>query len=314
MAHFWQKLKKPILALAPLDDVTDNVFREIVATKLPKPDVFFTEFTNADGLMSEGREKTIQRLQYTENQRPIVAQIWGTNLENLEKSASLVSDLGFDGVDINMGCPEKTVMKKGAGAALCKTPELAKEIIAAVKKGAKELPVSVKTRIGFNKVITDEWIEFLLEQNLDALTVHGRTAAQMSKVPADWDEIGKAVSLKNKIAPETILLGNGDVLNHSQVLELTEKYGVDGVMIGRGIFHNPWIFSAEQRGHSKEDFIDVLNAHLDLYNEMGANKHFAVMKKFFKMYINNFPGASEMRAKLMECKNYQEVKHIIASL
>ncbi len=312
MKIFWKELPKPFLVLAPMENVTDYVFREIVATELPKPDVLFTEFTNVESLMSEGREHTLQRFKFSEKQRPIVAQIWGLNPENYYQSAKLIADLGFDGIDINMGCPVKDVFKMGACSALIKNRPLAKEIIEAVKKGAGNLSVSVKTRIGVKEIITEDWTGFLLEQKINVLIVHGRTVAQMSKVPADWNEIGKVVKLRNKVAPDTLIIGNGDVSSYSEAVNKQLEFGVDGVMIGRGIFHNPWVFEKENKTHSPEDYKKVLLKHLNLYEKIYPEpKKFNVMKKFFKMYINNFVGANEMRIKLMETGNFAEAYKLL---
>lgn len=313
MANLWQNLPRPFLVLAPMEDVTDYAFRELVALHLPPPDVYFTEFTSSDGLCSSGYEKTVLKLKYSENQRPIVAQIWGVDPEKMYQSAKIVADLEFDGVDINMGCPDRAVVKKGAGAAHCNDPKLAGEIIDAVKRGSKGIAVSVKTRIGFNSIVTEEWIPFLLSQNLAALTVHGRTAKQKSEVPANWEEIKKAVSYRDEIGIETIIIGNGDVVGYSDGILKHEQYGVDGVMVGRGIFKNPWVFDRTtsrlrvDNAHTKKDYIEVLKKHLTLYEETWGNtKNFAIMKKFFKMYINNFDGAAQTRAFLMESKDYAD--------
>ncbi|MCX6793883.1 MAG: tRNA-dihydrouridine synthase, partial [Candidatus Gottesmanbacteria bacterium] len=247
MKSFWQKLPKPILALAPMEDVTDTVFRCIVAS-CARPTVFFTEFTSVDGLFSRGREEVIHRFDYTENERPIIAQIWGNTPELFYKAAKLIAEMKFDGVDINAGCPQKNVTSHGGGACLIQDPPLMKEIINATREGAGRLPVSVKTRLGYKKISFD-WIQFLLEQNLDALIVHGRTAAELSKVPAHWDEIGKIVVLRNQMKKNTILLGNGDVTNYADALAKCGKYGTDGAMIGRGIFHNLWAFDKNGVSH-----------------------------------------------------------------
>lgn len=313
MSNFWQKLDKPFLVLAPMEDVTDYVFREIV-TFLPKPAVFFTEFVSSDALCSKGREATISKLKYSERQRPIVAQIWGSDPDKMEKAASIVKELGFDGVDINMGCPVDAVMKKGAGAAHIKNPALTKEIIKAVKRGADGLPVSIKTRIGIDKIVTVEWIGFLLKQNLAALTVHGRTAEQMSKGEANWDEIGKAVKLRDEISPSTLLIGNGSIKSKNEALLMSEKHKVAGVMIASGIFSNPWIFEAENE-HSREEYIEVLQKHLQLFEDTwGKTKNFEIMKKFFKMYIKGFDGANQLRQRLMETKSRKEALQIIENI
>ena len=312
MTNFWQKLPKPFTVLAPMENVTDFVFREIVATTCP-PDVLFTEFTNVEGLLSPGRKNLISKFKFSQNQRPIVAQIWGTKPESFYKVAKMVREMGFDGVDINMGCPDKTVLKNGSGAALCNNPKLAGEIIEATKKGAKEIPISVKTRLGVREVKTEEWITFLLEQKIDSLTIHGRTAHQMSEGLADWEEIGKAVTIRNKIAPSTLIVGNGDVKSYAEAVAKSQKYGLDGIMIARGIFANPWVFEKEPNTHPKKEYIEVLLKHLDLYEKTwGGIKDFNIMKKFFKMYVNNFPGAASLRARLMNTKNYQEVREILA--
>lgn len=311
--NFWKLLPVPFLVLAPLDDVTDVVFRELIAVNLPNPDVFFTEFTSADGLNSLGRERVLRKLKYTENQRPVVAQIWGTEPANMEKAARLVQELGFDGVDINMGCPDNAVVKKGAGAALCQTPELAKKLIDAVRSGAPDIPVSVKTRIGFNEINTQEWIGFLLSQKLDVLTIHGRTAEELSKVPAHWDEIGKAVKLRNNISPQTLIIGNGDITSVNAARQMHTSYEVDGVMIGRGIFSNPWVFEKEEKCHSKEEYIELLLKHMHLFEDTwGKTKKFDILKKFFKMYVNNFSNASDLRVKLMACKTSEDVEKVLS--
>ncbi len=313
---FWQKLNKPFVALAPMEDVTDFAFREIVTKKLGKPDVLYTEFTNADGLVSEeGHAKVIRRLKFNEKQRPIVAQLWGIHPANMEKSAKMVAEMGFDGIDLNMGCPDRAVVKIGAGSALIKNPQLAQELIDAVRKGAPNLGLSVKTRLGFSRIQTEEWIPFLLKQNLDALAVHARTRKEMSKVPAHWDEIGKIAQMRNEIAPQTLIIGNGDVKSLDEAYYLANKYKIDGIMIGRGIFENPWIFNKEQREYSVREKLKLLLEHTKLFVETNSQgRNFALMKKFFKIYIRDFDGASEVRQKLMACNTYDEVQTTVQVL
>ncbi len=303
------------MALAPMEDVTDTVFRRIVAS-CARPDVFFTEFTSVDGLASVGRHEVIQRFTYTEEERPIIAQIWGSSPELFHKAAALIVAMKFDGIDINMGCPEKNVLQHHAGAACIDDPKRAAEIIAATKEGAKGLPVSLKTRLGYKKVAPG-WIPFLLEQDLDAIMIHGRTASELSKVPAHWDEIGKAVSMRNQMKKETIILGNGDVTNYADALEKCRVYGTDGVMIGRGIFHNLWAF--EKNGTSKmdnqEELFRIMREHLKLFDETwGDAKNFAIMKKFFKIYVQGFPNASDLREKLMQTTGRAQVEAILKSV
>ncbi|MBI2029725.1 tRNA-dihydrouridine synthase [Candidatus Gottesmanbacteria bacterium] len=303
MKNFWQKLEKPILALAPMEEVTDTVFRQIVASCCP-PDVFFTEFTNVEGLLSKGKNVVSQRLQFTSKERPIIAQIWGLNPESYYKAARYIKDLGFDGIDINMGCPEKKVVKTGSCSALMNNRDLAVKIIKATREGAGGLPMSVKTRIGFAKIETDNWISFLLQQELDGLIIHGRTVKEASDVPAQWDEIGKAVILRNKISPATIIIGNGDVLTYNQARQYWQKYKVDGVMIGRGVFKNPWVFDKNKTSVTPLELIDLFIKHITLFeNTWGDSKNFSIMKKFYKMYINGFEGAGELRNKLNQFNN-----------
>ncbi len=311
MSNFWQKLTKPFTVLAPMDDVTDNVFRQIILSAA-RPDVFFTEFTSADGLVYNSHGVPRRKLTFTEEQRPIVAQIWGNNAENMGKATKIVRDLGFDGIDINMGCPVREVVKAKAGAGLIGEYELAGKVIRAVKTNSGDLPVSVKTRLGINTNIAADWIKFLLEQDLPVITLHARTAKQMSKVPANWDEIGKIVELKNNISPNTLIIGNGDVKNYPTVLDFHEKYNIDGVMIGRGIFDNPWVFDKTDQTRSVKDHFDLMEKHINLFeNIWGDSKNFAILKKFFKIYIKDFRGAAELRQEFMESKDKDEIKSLM---
>lgn len=314
MSNFWQKLAKPFTVLAPMDDVTDVVFRDVIL-EAGRPDVFFTEFTSSDGLVFNSHGVPLRKLKFKPEQHPIVAQIWGNNPENMGKAAKIVKDLGFDGIDINMGCPVREVVKKGAGAGLIGNFDNAGAIIKAVKEGASGIPVSVKTRLGINKNIAEEWATFLLNQNLGALTIHGRIAKQMSKGNADWEEIGKIVKIRDVVAPKTQIIGNGDIESYEQVVLMHEKYGVDGVMIGRGIFKNPWIFNPTPprlRGAGKEDYLKLLLKHMKLFEKTwGGDKNFNIIKKFFKMYIKDFKGANQLRMKMMEARSFEEIKELI---
>jgi len=305
MSNFWEKLPKLFLVLAPMEDVTDVVFREIVYS-LARPDVFFTEFTNAEGLTSKGQKAVIHRLKYTKNQRPIVAQIWGTKPDSMFRAAELVRKLGFDGVDINMGCTDKAVVKKGAGAGLIDNFDLVKEIISAVKKGASGLPVSVKTRLGSN-----EWASFLLGQSLSALTIHARSVGMLMKGAADWNEIAKIVKIKDQINPQTLIIGNGDIKNYKQALEMHKTHKVDGIMIGRGIFLNPWVFEKTLTPaiHTKKQSLQALSKHVAEFKKTwGDTKNFNSLKKFLKMYINNFDGADAFRQKLMNSRSMETLQ------
>ncbi len=310
MKTFWQDLPKPFFVLAPMDDVTDSVFRQIVA-ETGKPDVFFTEFTNTDGMCSAGRSRVEKKLQFTENERPLIAQIWGTNPEHYKQTTKIIREMGFDGVDINMGCPEKSIVKRGSCAGLIKNPPLASEIINAVKSEAGEMPVSVKTRIGFSEIKTEEWASFLLEHNLDALTIHGRTAKEESAVDAHWDEIGKVVKLRDALQKNTVIIGNGDVKTKVEGHEKVNTYGVDGVMIGRGIFQNAWLFGEEFEATSS-DRLKMLLTHASLFEKTwGKTKHFVIMRKFVKTYVHSFEAATELRMKLMTTTNFSELQTVV---
>ncbi|HYK08148.1 MAG TPA: tRNA-dihydrouridine synthase [Candidatus Eisenbacteria bacterium] len=323
MVSIWNMLPKPIFSLAPMEDVTDTVLRQIFCIT-GKPDVFFTEFTNVDGIQSHGHDVVARRLLFTQVEHPIVAQIWGMIPENFYKTAKDLAAKGFDGIDINMGCPQHDVTSHGACSALIKNKPLAKEIIEATKEGVRsassgqagELPVSVKTRIGFKEIATEEWIGFLLQQNLDVITVHGRTAAEMSKVPAHWDEIGKVVELRNSLAKHTLIFGNGDVQSIAEAKEKVEKYKVDGVMIGRGIFHNPWLFAGiDPSIKSVKERLELLQVHVKLFRDTWGNKKsFQILKKYFKVYLSDFEGAVDMRMKFMETNSYEEALSLATSL
>ncbi|KKR34240.1 MAG: tRNA-dihydrouridine synthase [Candidatus Gottesmanbacteria bacterium GW2011_GWC2_39_8] len=312
--NFWTKLTKPFTVLAPMEDVTDTVFRQIVA-KCGKPDVFFTEFTNVDGLFSKGREKVAQRLKFADIEKPIVAQIWGLTPENFYKAGKLLNKLNFDGIDINMGCPQKNVTKKGACSALINNQPLAKEIISATIEGAGKLPVSIKTRVGFKKIQTEEWISFLLGFPIAALTVHGRIASEMSRKPANWEEIGKAVEIRNRMKSQTLIIGNGDVISYKDAVEKAGKYKADGIMIGRGIFEDLWIFDQKKKEITFKKKLMMLKKHIFLFQTIWEGKRdFNMLKKFYKIYIREIPEASEIRGKLVRFKTLDETIQYIEKL
>lgn len=305
--NFWKKLKKPFFILAPMDGVTDTVFRQIVVWA-GRPHAFFTEFVPVDALFSKGRDKVLASLKFAEEERPIVAQIWGTDPEKFYQAAQMLSKMKFDGIDINMGCPDKNAVKNGACAALIKNPKLAAAIITAAVKGAGGLPVSVKTRIGFKEIETKNWVTTLLKTPISALILHLRTAAEMSKVPAHWEEIRKAGKIRDKLNSKAVIIGNGDVKTLEEAQDKCSKYGIDGVMIGRGIFENVWLFNRKNIKAQPQDKINLLIKHLALFQETWGNeKHFALMKKFVKCYVNNFNGAFSFRDKLMRTKTLDEL-------
>lgn len=318
----YKNLPKPFFVLAPMDDVTDTVFRRMVHTTAPA-DLYFTEFVNVDGLQSPGRPKLLKKVRFTESEGPLVIQLWGKNPENFRKTAqqiadgSLAKELGlpegvnFVGVDLNMGCPAKSEVKNGTCSALIKNRPLALEIINATKAGLDgALPLSVKTRVGFNEVDMT-WIEFLLEQKLNMLTIHGRTKKQMSKVPANWDLIGEGVRLRDRISPETIIVGNGDVMNHEYGVQLAERYGLDGIMIGRGIFQDPYAFATESSWDTidREARIKLYKQHVTLFAEQwqDGERPIHTLNKFCKVYISDFDGAKELREVLMAAESTQQL-------
>jgi len=317
--NFWKQLKKPIFVLAPMSNVTDAAFRRLLA-KYGKPDVTWTEFVSCDGLMSRGRERLLIDLTYNSSERPIVAQIFGSKPENFYKTAKLLHDLKFDGIDINMGCPDRNVEKQGAGAKLIQNPSLAQEIILATKEGASGLPVSVKTRIGYNKNILSEWLPVLLQVKPAAITVHGRTRKEMSLVPAHWESIKQAVEIRDAFCmgeDKTLILGNGDVTNLEQAYARVVETGCDGIMIGRGIFGNPWVFNRKMIGKEirVEQKLKAMVEHTYLFEKLlGREKDFNIMKKHYKAYVNGFTNAKELRIQLMEkATNAETVDGIIKS-
>ena len=350
MRGFWDQLNKPIMVLAPMADVTDAAFRFIIA-KYGKPPVMYTEFVSTDGLCSVGRDRLMIDFKYSENEHPIVAQIFGATPENFYKSAQLAKELGFDGVDINMGCPVKKVLNQQSCSALIKTPTLAQEIIDATKEGAGDLPVSVKTRIGFYKEEIDTWLPKILEKNPAALIVHLRTVKEMSKAPAHWELMPQIVEMVKSIPEEQrpYLLGNGDIMNLEEAEQKVKETGCDGVMLGRAIFGNPWLFANWRKTNRNAEFnsasqveipnqvrdcddqacpdgsqdsglhvsieekMRVMIEHTYLFEKMFFGiKSFDVMKKHYKAYVNGFNGAKELRMELFEsAKTAADVERII---
>lgn len=308
---FWDTLPHPFFALAPMADVTDTSFRTMFA-KYGKPDVFWTEFVSADGLCSPGRESLKVDLLFEEEQRPIVAQLFTSNPENMYEAGMLVKDLGFDGLDINMGCPDRKIEKQGCGCDMIRNPKTAVAVIkAAMQTG---LPVSVKTRIGYNQDEIDTWIPTLLETNIVALSVHLRTRKEMSKVPARWEEMSRIVALRDKIAPKTLVVGNGDVVDRTDGRQKAQESGCDGIMIGRGIFGNPWIFNKEVTRSAVpiKEQLRVMVEHTKLFEEKLPTKSFNLMKKHYKAYVEGFVGAKQLRMQLMdEAKNATDVEQIV---
>lgn len=310
--NFWNELPKPFFILAPMEDVTDVVFRHVVQ-QAGAPDVFFTEFTNSDSFCHpDGIESVRGRLTFTEDEQPMVAHIWGDNPEFFREMSIRLAEMGFKGIDLNMGCPVPNVAERGKGSGLILRPEVAAELIEAAKAGG--LPVSVKTRIGFTRREELEgWISHLLEQDIANLSVHMRTRKEMSKVAAHWEDIPKVVELRDKLAPQTLITINGDILDRRMGMELAEKYGVDGIMIGRGIFKNPYAFEKEPQAHTPKELIGLLQLQLDLQDQFAEQvpRSIVGLHRFFKIYVKGFPGASDLRVKLMNTKSTNEVRAIL---
>ena len=355
--NFWQQLPKQIMVLAPLADVTDAAFRRMIAKysaheradgSVGGPDVFWTEFVSADGLMradEEGKQKLMADLIYTEEERPIIAQLFSSHPEYMEQAAALCLELGFDGIDINMGCPDRSIERQGCGSAMIRTPALAREVIRAAKRGAGAIPVSVKTRLGYNHDQLEEWLPELLAEEPAVITVHARTRKEMSKVPARWERVARAVQIRNERGSETLIFGNGDALSIEDAHAKIAQSGADGVMLGRAIFGNPWLFhptkrlperlttapvslpyhhaaegvtAADTNGYdliTVEERLNALIEHSQLFVDLLPHKNFATMKKHYKAYVNGFAGAKELRMELMAAKGVDEVAaHVHAFL
>lgn len=312
--NFWAELPKPFFVLAPMEDVTDVAFRHVVKAA-GAPDVFFTEFTNSDSFCHpDGIESVRGRLVFTEDEQPMVAHIWGDNPAFFNKMSIELAKMGFKGIDINMGCPVPNVAERGKGSGLILRPEVAAELITAAKSGG--LPVSVKTRIGFtDSGELEAWISHLLKQNIANLSVHMRTRKEMSKVAAHWDLIPIIVKLRDQIAPQTTITINGDILDRQMGLDLAEKYGVDGIMIGRGVFKNPYAFEKNPKEHTPQELMGLLRLQLDLQEQYAKEvpRSIVGLHRFFKIYIKGFPGANDLRIRLMETKSITVVREILTA-
>jgi tRNA-dihydrouridine synthase len=325
MDSFWKHLPKPFFALAPMADVTDPAYRRLIA-ECGAPDVTWTEFVSADGLyhtrekkgMSDAENPLLRDFQYGEGERPIVAQVFSSKPEMIEYVAELAATLGFDGMDINMGCPDRSIEKQGAGAAMIKTPELVGEIMEAARRGAARgqeggIPISIKTRIGYNHEIMDEWLSTVLETKPDALTVHLRTRKEMSKVDAHWDLMARAVQLRNQHSPETVILGNGDVKDLADARTKAVATGADGIMLGRAIFGNPWLFTDRApESITPQERLEALGTLAAYFGELRPSKSFHLLKKHFKVFVTGWDGAAQTRARLMDAATLEELQTILA--
>jgi nifR3 family TIM-barrel protein len=319
---FWENLPQPFWALAPMEAVTDVAFRQMFAKhgrykdadgNIRGPDVLWTEFTSADGLLKGGFERLKHQLFYEENERPIVVQLFSAHPDRMEAAAKLCTQLGFDGIDINMGCPSQTVVSNGSGCDLIRNPELAQELILATKRGAGEVPVSVKTRTGFSKSEIETWVPQLLRAEPAVLIMHGRTRDEMSKVPNDWDAIARVVAIRDELESETLIVGNGGVDSLEEGEKQAKESGAEGVMIGRAAFGNPWFFNpAISRDElSAEKRLHVMLDHAQTFDELLPNQHFATMRKHFKAYTSGLPVSNELRDQLMQTADSEEVEDIV---
>ena len=309
---FWDQFRKGFTCLAPMEGVTDIAFRQVIASAA-RPDIFFTEFTNVNSYSSEkGRHDALARLKFEPSEQPIVAQIWGKTPEMFTETVLAAKELGFKAVDINMGCPDRHVVATGGGSGLIRTPETAVNII----RAAKEIPnisISVKTRLGYSRIEEwRDWLSCILNEKPEALTVHLRTKKEMSKVGAHYELIPEIVALKNELSPETKLIINGDILSAVDAQKYAEL-GADGIMIGRGVFQNPFCFEREPQAHDRSELISLMLYHLELYEKYDLHPY-DPLKHFYKIYINNFPGASDIRAQLMQTRSIAEAREIIAKL
>jgi len=319
MESFLTRLPKPFFVLAPMADVTDAAYRKLIA-ECGKPDVTWTEFVSADGLyhtrekkgMPDAENPLMRDLRYSEGERPIVAQLFSSVPEHMAYAAKLCAELGYDGIDINMGCPDKSIEKQGCGAAMIKDPAKAKAVIRAARESG--LPVSVKTRIGYSQESIDEWLPALLDEGLPALTVHLRTRKEMSKVPAHWDLMPRVVALRDRHAPGTLIIGNGDVKDLADARRKAEETGCDGVMLGRAIFGNPWVFTGRPLDEvPPEERLEALRTLARYFSELAPPKHFHILKKHFKAFVNGWSGAAELRATLMETNSHEELEAALSS-
>lgn len=310
--NFWKELPRPFFVLAPMEDVTDVVFRHVVS-EAARPDVFFTEFTNTESYCHpEGIHSVRGRLTFTEDEQPMVAHIWGDKPEHFREMSIGMAEMGFKGIDINMGCPVPNVASKGKGSGLILREEKAAEIIQAAKAGG--IPVSVKTRLGYTYMEEwKKWLKHVFEQDIANLSIHLRTRKEMSKRDAHWEIIGEIKKLRDEVAPDTLLTVNGDIPDRTTGLELAREYGVDGVMIGRGIFKNPYAFENEPKEHSSKELLDLLRLHLDLFDQhtQTEERAFKPLRRFFKIYVKGIRGASGLRHQLMSTETTGEVRELL---
>jgi tRNA-dihydrouridine synthase len=311
---FWEALARPFSVLAPMEEVTDTVFRRVVCMA-GAPDVFFTEFANADELASTPRIRSIRRLTYTEQERPIVAQLWGTKPEGFLRMAARLRGMGFDGVDLNMGCPVRNVIARGAGGALIRNPALAAELVAAAREGAGPLPLSIKTRIGFDSPRAEAWLGHLLAQGIAALTVHGRTVEQQSGGKADWSAVALAVRMRDEAGLATRVVGNGDVGGAEAFWSAARSSGADGVMVGRGVFADIEVFRSIRGASGGPDARPrawYLRAHLDLHRETwGEEVPLDMAKRIARNYLRSGGESAPILDAFLHARSYRDARALL---
>lgn len=324
-----------------MDGVTDAPFRRVVR-EIGQPDLIYTEFVNVEGL-ARGAVGMLRHFDFTEEERPIIAQLYGTEVASFRVAAQIVAALGFDGVDINMGCPAKKVAHRGAGAGLIRTPELAAEIITAVKQGVADwadglkidqikttsklrralvarvdvdaprqlIPVSVKTRLGYDQSIIEDWATFLAQQDLHAIAIHGRTLKQAYTGLADWDELAKGFAAIRAVNPQTLVLGNGDVSSRADAVEKCARYGCDGALIGRAAVGNPWVFVDHEPTAAER--VELAIKHAELFEELMGREAFPAYRRHLAAYIKGLPDAADLRRQLMQATDAAAVRRILSS-
>ena len=359
---FWHTLPQPIIGLAPMDGVTDAAFR-FIAARYGKPDVHYTEFTNVEEI-TRGTASAWRQLRFVDSERPILAQIYGADPDKFYQAARVLCALGFDGVDINMGCPAQGVAGRGCGAALIKNPPLARAVIRAVQAGVRDwacghaletiglrpsvveqvqrlqgtttlpqrehrsaLPVSVKTRLGYDTVVIEDWVATLLEERPEVIAIHGRTLEQKYRGQADWDAIRRAAKLGRETS--TLVLGNGDLMTMAEVAQRIRETHVHGVLIGRGALGNPWIFRAKAWARQQaalaaaapppldvtvRDRFQVALEHARYFESLGDGVQFVAMRKHLGWYCRGFPGAADVRVAMFKTTNSADVARVLAAL
>ena len=310
MADFWKQLKKPIIGLAPMDGVTDYPARQI-QIEVARPDILFTEFVCVE-FLSARPEKLKRRIYFGENERPLVAQIFGHTPSAFAGIVEKIAASGFDGLEINMGCPSRNVTKSGGGGALIGNFKLAGEIIratiAAIESTKKNIPLSVKTRIRESQTATREWFSFLAGFPFSAITIHGRILKQCLSGPVDWPAIEDAAEIvKSK---GILYLGNGGITSLTEAKEKCVAHKLDGILIGKAAVGNPWIFKENYKPDIKE-ILDTVVRHGELAQEFYGERNFSAVFKHFNGYVRGFDGCKQLRMELLKSKNIDEVKKII---